>query len=113
MKMQQAPNYCNAGRVAVALNYLGAPTSNGDPKSSMSIREGQRVRITETYHWAGGATGEIMLHPANRSLTRKVRARVGEKTFVWIKFDNPQVDSDGDGPYRQAEVDLEFIENSN
>jgi hypothetical protein len=53
-----------------------------------------------------------MVHPANQSITRKVKARVGEVTFVWIKFDHPQVDADGQGPYGQAEIDLAFVESS-
>jgi hypothetical protein len=78
----------------------------------MTVHEGQRVRIIETYHWAGGMTGSIMMHPANRSLTRQVKARLEEKTFVWVKFDHPQIDADGDGPYGEAEIDLAFLVNS-
>jgi hypothetical protein len=30
-------------------------------------------------------------------------------SFVWIVFDEPQMDGDGDGPYRGGEVELEFV----
>jgi len=76
----------------------------------MIVHEGQQVRISENYHWAKGATGAILMHPANGTLTRKVKARIGEIVFVWIRFDNAQLDGEGDGPYTEAEIDLAFVE---
>lgn len=67
----------------------------------MTVHEGQRIRIRQDYHWARGATGSVLLHPFNSLLTRRVKARSGEKTFVWVQFDEAQIDTDGDGPYRR------------
>jgi hypothetical protein len=77
----------------------------------VTVTEGQKIRIRDEYHWARGATGTIMIHPANKSLTRAVQARIGEKIFVWVKFDVAQIDADGDGPYIEAEIDLDFLDN--
>ena len=33
-------------------------------------------------------------------------------SFVWIMFDEPQTDGDGDGPYRGGEVELECVTKS-
>ena len=30
-------------------------------------------------------------------------------SFVWITFDERQLDGDDDGPYRGGEVELEFV----
>jgi len=76
----------------------------------MKVNEGQRVKVRDDYHWANGAIGTVLIHPANKSLTRTVKARIGEKAFVWIKFDSGQIDADGDGPYGEAEIDLDFVE---
>ncbi len=34
----------------------------------------------------------------------------GEIIFVWIIFDNPQLDSEGDGNYNEAEINIKYLE---
>ena len=29
--------------------------------------------------------------------------------FYWVKFDEPQLDADGDGPYHEAEIDSDYL----
>lgn len=41
--------------------------------------------------------------------TRIVQSRKGPIEFYWIKFDVPQIDGDGDGPYPEGEVEAEYI----
>jgi hypothetical protein len=73
--------------------------------------------IDPTYHWAQGVLGTVK-NPPDHILamadgwsghTRKVQAVRGTMLFHWISFDHPQLDADGDGPYNEAEVDVEFL----
>lgn len=40
-----------------------------------------------------------------RTVKRKKRSIV----FYWVKFDTPQTDTDGDGPYSEGEIEAEYI----
>ncbi len=40
---------------------------------------------------------------------REVSSLEGMLIFYWIKFDLPQMDSDGDGPYDEAEIDANYL----
>jgi hypothetical protein len=40
---------------------------------------------------------------------REVSSLKGMLTFYWIKFDLPQMDADGDGPYAEAEIDENYL----
>ncbi len=89
--------------------------SEFDP--SNGIRTGCRVRIADDYHWARGAVG-IVAEPGDEvtDLTggwsdarRSVAGADQELTFVWVQFDEPQFDADGDGPYSAAEIDERFL----
>jgi hypothetical protein len=76
---------------------------------------GDRVEITEDYHWAQGALGTIIQHPmgdltdSGRALFRTVSAVKGQLRFYWVKFDATHIDADGDGPYSDAEIDGDHL----
>ena len=40
---------------------------------------------------------------------RLVKSLRGILSFYWIKFDEPQIDVDGDGPYQEAEIDSAYL----
>jgi len=70
---------------------------------------GDRVLISTDFYWAKGATGTIsepppevlaLSGPWETRLTRQERSALGESTVYWVWFDEPQLDADGDGPFR-------------
>jgi hypothetical protein len=84
------------------------------------FRCGQPVRISPAYHWAKSATGVIERPPRDvaaiagdwSECTRQVRAPSSDIQFWWVRFDAPQLDADGDGPYNGAEVDDRYLESA-
>jgi hypothetical protein len=73
-----------------------------------------RVRISEEFFWAKGATGTItepppevvgISGPWDSNLTRQEGTALGVRTVYWVWFDVPQLDADGDGPYRGGSID--------
>jgi hypothetical protein len=42
--------------------------------------------------------------PWEGNLTRQERSALGEATVYWVWFDEPQLDADGDGPYRGGQI---------
>jgi hypothetical protein len=73
-----------------------------------------RVRISEEFFWAKGATGTItepppevvvLSGPWDSNLTRQERTALGVRKIYWVWFDVPQLDADGDGPYRGGSID--------
>jgi len=78
--------------------------SPGWPANAWPV--GTRVRVIQDPAWAGPWPVEFWgtvddLRPP--CLVDHASAREGELVY-WIRFDEPQVDSDGSGPYRGAEV---------
>lgn len=85
------------------------------------LKLGDRVRITGNWEWADGTTGTvekpdpvmIELCPNEWQGIRRVsKARNQIIITYFIKFDQPQDDGSGDGPYTGGEVDeanLKFI----
>jgi hypothetical protein len=68
-----------------------------------------RIRISEDFFWPRGALGTITEPPGQvtaisgpweGNLTRQEVSALGENTVYWVWFDEPQIDADGDGPYR-------------
>lgn len=83
---------------------------------SKHFSEGDRVRISESYHWAKNALGTVKKPKSNewlegyeKACSREVKSLRGMITFYWIEFDEPQTDADGNGPYSEAEIDSEFL----
>ena len=78
---------------------------------------GDRVMISDSYHWAKGCAGTIKEPPAAvKSLDEEwngyqktVSSIKGKFTAYWVEFDEPQIDADGDGPYAAAEIHSEFL----
>jgi hypothetical protein len=78
---------------------------------------GDRVKISESYHWAKGVLGTIK-EPQDQlkpwlegwvGCSKEQTSLRGLRTIYWVEFDDPQIDNDGDGPYFAAEVDSEFL----
>lgn len=42
-------------------------------------------------------------------IKRTVKRKKGSIVFYWVKFDTPQTDTDGDGPYSEGEIEAEYI----
>ncbi|MEG3179348.1 hypothetical protein [Sphingomonas sp. LT1P40] len=88
----------------------------------MKIEAGDRVQIADTFHWACGATGTVKPYPASIAdemtgdLTNPVIMLVptmkSTKEQAWIVFDEPQIDGDGDGPYRAGMIDVAALTKS-
>jgi hypothetical protein len=72
------------------------------------FREGDRVVVSPDFFWAKEAKGTVRKPPPEviqiggpwNGLTRVERSALGENIVYWVEFDEPQVDADGDGPYR-------------
>jgi len=78
---------------------------------------GSRIKISENYHWAKNATGEIA-QPPNfivemsdgwNGIARKVSSLKSILLFYWVKFDEPQIDADGNDHYHEAEIDSNYL----
>ncbi len=85
-------------------------------KEQNKFKIGDRVKISNDYHWAKNATGQIskcqfLLEDEEwiENCYRDVESLKGKIRFYWIKFDSPHFDVDGDGPYSEAEIELEYI----
>ncbi len=75
--------------------------------------QGDRVIISLEFFWAKGASGTISRPPTevtaisgpwDNGLTRTERSALGDATVYWVWFDVPQLDADGDGPYRGGSI---------
>ncbi len=69
---------------------------------------GDRVRVSETFLWAKGATGKISAPPEevtkvsgqwDGNLTHQEISELGTNTVYWVWFDVPQFAAEDDGPY--------------
>ncbi len=77
------------------------------------LSAGDRVRVSDEFFWAKGATGTIGVPPSavtalsgqwDNGLTMQERSALGTNTTYWVWFDEPQYDADGDGPYRAGQI---------
>jgi hypothetical protein len=74
---------------------------------------GNRVRVSQDFFWAKGAIGTISEPPDavvsvsgawDGNLTRQEKSALGTHTAYWVWFDEPQLDAEGDGPYRGGQI---------
>ena len=85
---------------------------------SSEFKIGARVRISRDYHWAQNAFGTLHLPPkAVIELTggwnvgfREFVSMKGRFLFYWVRFDESQIDPEGDGPHEEAEIDCRYLE---
>jgi hypothetical protein len=79
----------------------------------MSLFAGDRVRVSNDFFWAKGATGTVSAPPYavtkisgdwNEGLMRIEVSSLGTNIVYWVWFDEPQHDADGDGPYRGGQI---------
>jgi hypothetical protein len=77
------------------------------------ISAGDRIRVSDDFFWAKGAAGTVSTPPDavtgisgqwDGNLTRQEESALGTNTVYWVWFDEPQVDADGDGPYRGGSI---------
>jgi hypothetical protein len=80
---------------------------------AINHKSGDRVIISQDFFWAKGATGTIsnpppevtaISGPWDKGLTRTERSALGDATVYWVWFDQPQVDADGEGPFRGGSI---------
>lgn len=84
---------------------------------SEDFSPGDRIRISEDYDWAKSELGTIMQPPGYvvnfadgwDGNHRNVPSLKGLLVFYWVKFDQSQIDTDGDGPYDEAEIDSDYL----
>lgn len=85
----------------------------------MKIEPGTKVVVKAHWNWPNDCSGTVEEPPQfARQLTgdepwdstsRMVKGRKGLVEFVWVRFDTPQHDGDGDGPYWGGEVEREYL----
>lgn len=82
------------------------------------LAAGDRVRVSLDHGWARGATGVVKEPPAAVArfgapwdgLRRYEERPSGRVMFYWIRFDEPQKDTRGDGPHKAAEIDSRYLD---
>ena len=82
----------------------------------MVYAEGIRVRVAPHPFWPDGAAGTIGPFPGFAAelcgadgCSRVFQGAQGPITMVWVVFDEPRRDGDGDGPYREGEIMAEHL----
>lgn len=59
---------------------------------------GDKVKVADDWDWPGSPVGVVS------SVPDPIMTLQGEDYFYWVRFDPPARDSDGDGPYKSAQV---------
>ena len=75
-------------------------------------QDGDRVSISPHVFWPDGGTGTVRPFPdvaadlagGADGCCRTFDGARKQITMVWVVFDSPLVDGDGDGPYREGEI---------
>lgn len=81
--------------------------------SEIRFSVGDRIRVSDDFFWAKGATGTVSAPPPevmalsgpwDSNLTRQEVSALGVNTVYWVWFDEPQLDADEDGPYKGGQI---------
>jgi hypothetical protein len=86
----------------------------------MKIEPGTKVTIDGHWNWPNSCSGTVEEPPESvrelvvedcpwDSTSRTVKGKKGPIEFVWVKFETPQRDGDGDGPYWGGEVERLYV----
>ncbi|MBX3375937.1 MAG: hypothetical protein KF678_02905 [Phycisphaeraceae bacterium] len=95
-------------------------------KRPAALPAGTHVRIVGHSEWPDGTPAVIRIFPGfisahraaratgtrewlHNGLVRVTKGRRGRIYSQWVEFDRPTDDGSGDGPYRQAEVDITYL----
>ena len=78
------------------------------------IPAGTRVRVRRDKEhgpgpWPAEPTGTVVVGLDHTHFV-DVQAPVGVRRVYWVEFDEPQFDSEGDGPYHQAQILAVYLE---
>ena len=77
------------------------------------LQDGDRVTISPHAFWPDGGSGTVRPFPNSAAelaggadgCSRTFDGAKTEITMVWVVFDSPLMDGDGDGPYREGEIE--------
>ncbi|MEV0263874.1 DUF6193 family natural product biosynthesis protein [Streptomyces sp. NPDC050617] len=87
----------------------GRPMSDAWPPGSMS--PGTRVTVIRDPSWNGPWQDEFpgtIDDLGTPEPAQQANAREGELAY-WVTFDEPQYESNGDGPYRKAQISEQYL----
>ena len=79
------------------------------------LKIGQKIRISPDFIWARSEIGVVSYPPSTLieydelGYARTVSCVEGPVLYYYIEFETPQFDSDGDGPYRGAEIPEKYL----
>jgi hypothetical protein len=94
----------NADDRAAIEHILGRPLPHAWPAAA--IPRGARVRVVKDATWDGPWKREFLGTVDDTGAPETVihdRAWPGELKY-WVRFDEPELDHAGDGPYRKAQI---------
>ena len=91
----------------------------------MKFEDGIKVRVIPHGEYPDGGTGRVRLPPSllpnvlekvlrvddpfcSAHRTNKFNGRI--VTWIWVEFDEPILDAEGDGPWTAGEVEMEYLE---
>ena len=100
----------NAADRSTVEHVLGRPTPDAWPASALP--PGARVRVVKDLRWDGPWRHEfigVIDDLGAPELVHHAQAQPDELTY-WVKFDEPQLDSAGDGPYRKAQIWARYLQ---
>ena len=77
------------------------------------FKANDRIRVSTDFFWAKGASGIVseppqqvigLSGPWDDAISRIENSALGSHRVYWVVFDEPQLDADGDGPYRAGSI---------